>query len=201
MGTRDPRVDAYIAKQADFAKPILAHLRDVVHAACPEVEEDIKWGAPFFMYRGTLCQMAAFKAHCAFGFWKGALVVGRSSGDDDRAAGQFGRITSVKDLPSKKELTAYIKKAMRINEEGVRVPKAKRARPAPGVPGARGGAGEEPQGARGVRGVLPEPQARLLRMDRRGQARRDEGRARRTGGGVDGGGEASALEVPAAVSW
>ena len=134
MGTRDPRVDAYIAKQADFAKPILTHLRDVVHAACPGVEEDIKWGAPFFMYHGTLCQMAGFKQHCAFGFWKGALVVGRGSGEDDRAAGQFGRITSVKDLPSKKEITAYIRKAMQLNEEGIAVPKAKRARPELPVP-------------------------------------------------------------------
>ena len=134
MGTRNPRVDAYVAKQAEFARPILTHIREVVHAACPKVEEDIKWGAPFFMYHGTMCQMAAFKQHVAFGFWKGALVVGRSSGDDDRAAGQFGRITSVKDLPSKTELTRYIKKAMQINEEGVSVPKAKKARPALPVP-------------------------------------------------------------------
>jgi uncharacterized protein YdeI (YjbR/CyaY-like superfamily) len=134
MGTRDPRVDVYIAKQADFARPILTHLREVVHAACPDVEETMKWSSPFFMYHGTMCQMAAFKEHCAFGFWKGALVVGRSSGDDDRAAGQFGRITSVKDLPPKTELTRYIKKAMQLNEEGVAVPKTKTARPQLPVP-------------------------------------------------------------------
>ena len=134
MGTRDPRIDQYIARQADFARPILEHLREVVHAACPEVEEGMKWSTPFFDYHGPLCQMAAFKQHCAFGFWKGALVVGRGSGEDDRAAGQFGRITSVKDLPSKKELTAYIRKAMKLNEEGVAVPKEKKARPALPVP-------------------------------------------------------------------
>ena len=134
MGTRDPRIDQYIAKQADFAKPILTHLREVVHSACPEVEEGTKWGVPFFMAHGPLCNMAAFKQHCAFGFWKGALVVGRGSGEDDRAAGQFGRITAVKDLPSKKELTAYIKKAMRLNEEGVAVPKEKKSRPTLPVP-------------------------------------------------------------------
>jgi uncharacterized protein YdeI (YjbR/CyaY-like superfamily) len=106
----------------------------VVHATCPTVEEDIKWGAPFYMYHGTMCQMAAFKEHCAFGFWKGKLVVDRGSSDDDRAAGQFGRLTSVKDLPSKKELAAYIKKAMQLNEEGVAVPKAKKARPELPVP-------------------------------------------------------------------
>jgi uncharacterized protein YdeI (YjbR/CyaY-like superfamily) len=134
MGTRDPRVDAYIAKSADFAKPILTHIRDVVHAACPEVGETIKWSSPFFDYHGTMCQMAAFKEHVALGFWKGALVVGRASGDDDRAAGQFGRITSIKDLPSKKELNAYIKKAMKLNEEGVAVPKTKKAKPELPVP-------------------------------------------------------------------
>jgi uncharacterized protein YdeI (YjbR/CyaY-like superfamily) len=134
MGTRDPRIDAYIARQADFARPILTHLRDVVHAACPDVEEALKWSAPFFMYHGPLCNMAAFKQHCSFGFWKGALVVGRGSGEDDRAAGQFGRITSVKDLPSKKEITAYIRKAMKLNEAGVTVPKATRSRPALPVP-------------------------------------------------------------------
>lgn len=134
MGTRDPRVDAYIAKQAEFARPILTHLREVVHAACPEVQEDMKWSTPFFTYHGNLCQMAAFKEHCAFGFWKGALVVGRGSGEDDRAAGQFGRITSLKDLPAKKELTAFIKKAMQLNEEGVSVPKEKKSRPPLPVP-------------------------------------------------------------------
>src|SRR5215207_3286689 len=134
MGTRDPRIDQYIARQAEFARPILTHLREVVHSACPDVEEATKWGAPFFMYHGPLCSMAGFKQHCAFAFWKGALVVGRGAGEDDRAAGQFGRITSVKDLPSKKELSAYIKKAMQLNEEGVAVPQAKKARPQLPVP-------------------------------------------------------------------
>ena len=78
--------------------------------------------------------MAGFKQHCAFGFWKGALVVGRGSNEDDRAAGQFGRITSVKELPSRKELTAYIKKAMKLNEQGVTAPKERKSRPALPVP-------------------------------------------------------------------
>src|SRR3954471_7892188 len=127
MGTRDPRVDAYIAKSADFAKPILTHLREIVHAACPEVEESLKWSMPFFSYHGPLMNMSAFKEHAAFGFWKGALVLGRGSGEDERAMGQFGRITSVKDLPPKKELTALIKKAAKLNEEGVRVEKKKKS--------------------------------------------------------------------------
>ncbi|MEA2464529.1 MAG: hypothetical protein QOJ98_2276, partial [Acidobacteriota bacterium] len=72
MGSRDPRVDQYIAQSPEFARPILAHLREVVHGACPEVEETIKWSVPHFDYKGPFCQMAAFKQHCGFGFWKGA---------------------------------------------------------------------------------------------------------------------------------
>jgi uncharacterized protein YdeI (YjbR/CyaY-like superfamily) len=121
MGTRDARVDTYIAKSAGFARPILEHLRDVVHAACPEVEETMKWSFPHFQYKGILCSMAAFKEHCAFGFWKGALVVGEGA-DGEKAMGQFGRITTLSDLPSKKVLTGYIKKAMQLNADGVKSP-------------------------------------------------------------------------------
>jgi uncharacterized protein YdeI (YjbR/CyaY-like superfamily) len=127
MGTRDPRVDAYIARSADFAKPILTHLRETVHAACPDVVETTKWSMPFFDYHGPLANMSAFKEHAAFGFWKGALVVGRGAGDDERAMGQFGRLTSIKDLPPKKELVAYIRKAAKLNEDGVKVEKKKKA--------------------------------------------------------------------------
>ena len=70
MGARDPRVDAYIAKSADFARPILVSLRETIHAACPDVEETMKWSNPHFMYHGMLCGMASFKHHCALGFWK-----------------------------------------------------------------------------------------------------------------------------------
>ena len=120
MGTRDARIDAYIAKSAEFARPILAHLREVVHAACPDVEETMKWSFPHFDYKGMLCSMAAFKEHCAFGFWKGSLIV--EGNDGEKAMGQFGRITTHADLPSKKVLTAYIKKAMTLNAEGVKSP-------------------------------------------------------------------------------
>ena len=93
MGKTDPRVDQYIAKSADFAKPILTHIRKVVHDACPDVEETMKWSLPHFDYKGMMCGMAAFKGHCAFGFWKSSLVL------DDPAApttsmGHFGKITS-----------------------------------------------------------------------------------------------------------
>jgi uncharacterized protein YdeI (YjbR/CyaY-like superfamily) len=121
MGTRDPRIDAYIEKSADFARPILLHLREVVHAACPDVEETMKWSFPHFMYGdGILCSMASFKGHCAFGFWNGGQVVGESSEARERAMGHFGRITSVKDLPPKKEIASYVKEAMKLKEAGVK---------------------------------------------------------------------------------
>jgi uncharacterized protein YdeI (YjbR/CyaY-like superfamily) len=121
MGTRDARVDAYIAKSAEFARPILKHVRDVVHAACPDVEETMKWSFPHFQYKGMLCSMAAFKEHCAFGFWKGALVI-EGAAETEKGMGQFGRITQVSNLPAKKELTGYIKKAMELNDSGVKTP-------------------------------------------------------------------------------
>jgi uncharacterized protein YdeI (YjbR/CyaY-like superfamily) len=121
MATTDPRVDAYIAKSADFARPILEHIRAVVHQACPDVVETMKWSFPHFEHKGVLCSMASFKEHCAFGFWKGSLVIGEGAAAEN-AMGQFGRISSVKDLPSKKVLTGYIKTAMKLNEEGVKSP-------------------------------------------------------------------------------
>ena len=123
MGKRDARVDAYIERSADFARPILERLRDIVHSAVPEAEETIKWGAPYFDYEGPLCGMVAFKRHCAFVFWKDKLIVENPSTD---AMGQLGRIESLSDLPSKKTLTAWLKKAMKLNEEGVKAPRAVR---------------------------------------------------------------------------
>ncbi len=125
MGKRDPRVDAYIAKSADFAKPILTQIRDVVHSACPDVQETIKWSSPFFDYKGVLCMMSAFKHHAAFGFWKGSLVAG--SGPENLAPnGNFGRLTTVSDLPPKKTLAAWVKKAAALNDAGIEKRKPKR---------------------------------------------------------------------------
>jgi len=125
MGTRDKRIDTYIAKSAEFAQPILRHLREVVHEGCPEVEETMKWSFPHFDYKGMLCSMAAFKQHCAFGFWKSSLIMDGNKSVD--AMGQFGRITSLKDLPPKKTLLDYLKKAKRLNDEGIKAPN--RAKP------------------------------------------------------------------------
>ncbi len=120
MARRDPRIDAYIAKSAEFAKPILEHLRAVVHVACPDVDETMKWSMPHFDYRGEMmCSMAAFKGHAVFGFWKGALVLGAKVRSRE-AMGSFGRITSVKELPAKKVLVGYVRKAMALNEEGIK---------------------------------------------------------------------------------
>ena len=94
MGIRDPRLDAYIARQNDFAKPILDHLRDVVHAACPDVEETMKWSAPHFDYKGQMmCSMAAFKEHAVFGFWKSSLIngLGPTSANGGEAAGNMDK--------------------------------------------------------------------------------------------------------------
>ena len=132
MGTRDPRVDAYIAKSAAFAKPILTHLRGIVHDACPKVSETIKWSMPSFEYEGLLCGIAAFKQHCTFGFWKHALVVGDDAKAEE-AMGSFGRIASLDDLPSKATLARYVKKAMKLNEQGVRMPREK-AKPRKPIP-------------------------------------------------------------------
>src|SRR5689334_7042262 len=100
MGKRDRRVDAYIKNAAPFARPILNYIRRAVHAGCPDVEETIKWSFPHFDYKGILCGMAAFNEHCALGFWKAKLIVGYNR--TEAGMGQFGRITSLKDLPNEK---------------------------------------------------------------------------------------------------
>ncbi len=127
MGKKDPRVDAYIAKSADFARPILTHLRERVHEGCPEVEETIKWGMPSFVYQGILCGMAAFKHHCAFGFWSRDLKI--PAAGPDKVMGQFGRLTSLDDLPKDKVLIGYVREAARLNAERKKLgPRPRRVR-------------------------------------------------------------------------
>jgi len=127
MPSRDPRIDAYIARAADFAQPILTRLRALVHDSCPDVEETIKWGFPHFVHAGgILCSMAAFKQHAAFGFWKADLIEDGAASGDRSAMGQFGRLRSVGDLPGKRVLSGLVRKAMKLNEEGVKRPASKR---------------------------------------------------------------------------
>lgn len=128
----NPQFDSYIERSADFAQPILNHLRKLVHEACPMVEEKMKWSFPNFEYKGSiLCSMAAFKQHCTFGFWLGGVM------DDpeqvltqigETAMGQFGRIKSLEDLPNDEIIIRYIHEAMRLTDEGVKPPKSEIAK-------------------------------------------------------------------------
>ena len=118
---QDARIDAYIAKAQPFAQPILKHIRDAVMSASPELEETLKWGHPSFMYHGIVCGMAGFKQHVTLGFWKSKLVLDEKDQSADSAWGQFGCITQLSDLPSKREIARYVKKAMKLNEDGVTV--------------------------------------------------------------------------------
>jgi uncharacterized protein YdeI (YjbR/CyaY-like superfamily) len=128
-GKRDPRIDAYIANAPDFARPILDHLRDVVHRGCPDVEETMKWSRPHFMHNGLMCGMSAFNHHCAFGFWAGEAVFGKKpGGQSGDGMGHFGRITSLADLPDDEELVACVRKAAELNERGFKRPAPPRAK-------------------------------------------------------------------------
>lgn len=132
MPAYNKSIDAYIAKSAGFAKPILNHLRELVHTTCPGVEEKIKWSMPFFDYKGEMmCHMASFKQHCAFGFWKGSIMkdpILRETAASEEAMGHLGRIASLKDLPPDKKIISWIKEAMALNDNGIKLPpKAKPA--------------------------------------------------------------------------
>ncbi|MEO7214717.1 YdeI/OmpD-associated family protein [Mucilaginibacter sp.] len=133
MEQYDTRIDAYIEKSADFAKPILKHLRELVHRASPEIMETIKWSAPFFEYNGILCHMMAFKQHLGFGFWKADTlpdphqILHLEGGE---AAGSLGRISSLADLPDDDILIWYIRQAMLLKGAPNAKPKAQPAKPA-----------------------------------------------------------------------
>jgi uncharacterized protein YdeI (YjbR/CyaY-like superfamily) len=134
MGKKDPRIDAYIEKAADFAKPVLKHFRALVHKTCPEVEEKWKWSFPHFDYHGgPMASMASFKQHCAIGFWKASLMKNNeplmAAAKSETSMGHLGKITSLKDLPKDPVLIRYIHEGMKLNEMGVKVP-AKKAKAA-----------------------------------------------------------------------
>jgi uncharacterized protein YdeI (YjbR/CyaY-like superfamily) len=124
MGKKDPRIDEYIGKSADFAKPILIRLRELIHIGCPEIEETIKWRNPSFMYKGLLCGIAAFKQYCVIGFWKDALLFDRKNPAANPCAIP-DRITYVSELPPDKIILGYIKEAVRLNEEVIKIPKSR----------------------------------------------------------------------------
>ena len=118
----NPKVDAYLEKAQPFARPILSHLRGLVHKACPEVEESIKWSRPFFEYRGMiLCNMSAFKEHCSFGFWGeeiGAVLREAKVSAGEDGMGTFGRIKRIEDLPPAKQLLAWLRQAAAFVDSG-----------------------------------------------------------------------------------
>ena len=136
MAKTDKRIELYIGKSADFAKPILAHILELVHKACPDVEETFKWSFPFFMYKGSnLCSMAAFKQHAVFSFWLESKMKDPnkvlSRGKNRESMGHLGKLTSVKDFPSDKIMIAYIKEAMALIDSGVKLTKTKPVAKAP----------------------------------------------------------------------
>ncbi len=131
MGTYSTKTDAYMAQAAEFAKPILERIRLLVHTACPDIEEAWKWSFPVFLYKGDIvCNMAAFKQHCSFGFWKAGLMSDpeniMSGISEKNGMGDLGKITQLEQLPADDILIAYIKEAVQLSENKVkRAPKPK----------------------------------------------------------------------------
>ena len=144
MGTRLPQVDAYIEKAQPFAQPILTHIREAMHKAVPDVDEAIKWSMPFFTYKGViLANIAGFKQHCSFGLWNENVdAVRQETGAEQRGQtmGSFGKLTSLKDLPSDAKLKKLIQEAAAKIENGTRTKawagRATKDRPAAEVPPA-----------------------------------------------------------------
>lgn len=129
MQNKDPRVDLFIAKSNDFAKQILEHFRNLVHSVNPNIKETIKWGMPAFELNGIICLMAAFKNHCAIVFPKAELMNDKSliqNAKSEEAMGHLRKIKSINDLPSNKKLISYIKEAIKLNEQGVKIPSKKK---------------------------------------------------------------------------
>ena len=130
----DPRIDAYIERAQPFAQPILRHVRAALHEACPDCEETLKWSSPSFLYKGKiLAGFAAFKAHAAFGFWAGSQIL-ETGARQESAMGQFGRLTSIDDLPPRAELIELAKKGMKLIDDGVKPVRNKTAKPPFTVP-------------------------------------------------------------------
>ncbi len=133
MKKPDARIDAYIAAAPAYAQPILRHVRALVHRACPDVTETIKWSRPHFEHRGPMFMMSAFKAHCSLGFWRPEIRKLVDPTGSAEGAGQFDRITTSADLPSDAKLLGYLKAAAQLNESGVKAP-PRQVKPKPALP-------------------------------------------------------------------
>ncbi len=187
-----PQVDEYIASAPAFAQPILHHLRELIHKTLPEVEEDIKWSMPFFIYRGLILgNMAAFKQHCSFGLW------GREAADNLRADGIYnreamgvlGKLTSLKDLPSDRELTKYFRTAAAAIDTGARTqnysrPKASTPKPPPEVPASLAAALRKNKAAATQFAAMP-PGCQREYCEWIAEARRDETRDKRVATAIE----------------
>lgn len=129
MSAHDKRIDEYIAKAQPFAQPILEHLRELVHQAVPEVQENIKWGMPAFEYKGPFCGMASFKGYIHFMFHKGSMLRERSTyltRTDSKAKDPmtgFLHIKALNELPPDKAIIDILKQAAELNDDGVKIPK------------------------------------------------------------------------------
>ncbi len=127
------KVDEYISKSADFAKPILEYLRQVIHDTCPNVEEVMKWGIPHFDYKGDMmCILASYKKHCSFSLYKAALMTDPKLIESVKAGQKMGYMDKIKtqsELPARKVLVAYIKEAMALNEKGIKKERPKSEKP------------------------------------------------------------------------
>ncbi len=174
----DPRIDAYIdEKAADFAKPILRHLRAMMHEACPDCEETLKWSMPTFMYKGKiLAGLASFKAHATFGYWNDSML--QTEEKNRSAMGQFGRLTSVDDLPPRETLIALTRKSMALIDSGAR-PERQRAAKAPfAVPQDLQAAIDGAPAAKATWEAFP-PSCQREYVEWVTEAKRDETRAKR----------------------
>jgi uncharacterized protein YdeI (YjbR/CyaY-like superfamily) len=173
----DPRVDAYIERQADFARPILSHLRGIIHEACPDCEETLKWSMPSFLYKGKiLAGFAAFKAHATFGYWNDSML---NQDEKNRSAmGQFGRLTSLDDLPDRAALVALTRKSMALIDEGARPPRTTAKKPPFTVPqDMRAAIDAVPAAKATFDGFAPSCQREYVEWVT--EAKRDETRAKR----------------------
>jgi uncharacterized protein YdeI (YjbR/CyaY-like superfamily) len=187
-----PSVDAYVASAAPFAQPILTHIRELVHKALPDVQEDIKWSMPFFIYRGLMLgNMAAFKQHCSFGLWgQEAAANLRADGLYDRKAmGQLGKLTSLEDLPPDRDFLRYIRSAAEEISTGTRTqnysrPQSTAPKPPPEVPGALASALKKNKAAAAQFAAMPRGCQREY-CDWIAEAKRDDTRDKRVATAVE----------------
>ncbi|MBA2920979.1 hypothetical protein GON01_03305 [Sphingomonas sp. MAH-20] len=184
MGKTDPRVDAFIESKAVFAQLILRHIRAIVHRACPEVEETLKWSMPSFTYKGQiLAGMAAFKEHATFGFWRSKEVTGTEQAES--AMGQFGRLTSIADLPEDTALEAMVRKAAALIDSGTKAPRPlKHPKPPLAIPDDLRAALAANPGAQAAYDGFPPGQQREY-LEWVTEARRPETRAKRVARAVE----------------